>query len=432
MTVSRRNILRLCASLPLLGAARADARPVPGPDPLSNWSHFRSLFNLEPGIVHMSAMLLASHPASVRAAIARHQRALDADPVAYLEDHGPGLTEASREAAADYLGIHPSRVALTESTTMGVGLVYTSLQLTPDQEVLTTDEDYYVTHASLEQAARRTGAKMRRLSLFDDVGAVNAEQIVERITSGIRPETRLLALTWVHSSTGLKLPVRDIASALREINSSRDEADQVLFGLDAVHGFGVETDSFSDTGADFLMAGCHKWLFGPRGTGIAAISSRGLAATRPTIPSFDESEVFSAWFMQREPRGSNNGRRMTPGGFKAFEHRWALREAFQLHGMLGRTRVASRTHELAGALKDALAGVDRITVRTPRDSALSSGIVAFNVEGMSSAEMVSRLRDRNIVASVAPYPSALVRLTPSIINTAAEIDQAVRAVRDSL
>ncbi len=425
-------MLGLCAGAPLAGMLPARAQPVAETGPLSNWSHVRSLFNLEPGTVHMSAMLLASHPAPVRAAIARHRRALDADPVEYLEEHGPRLTEASREAAANYLEVHPSRVALTESTTMGVGLVYTSLQLRADQEVLTTDEDYYVTHVSLEQTAERTGAAIRRIALFDRPDAVSADRIVERITSSIRPETRLLALTWVHSSTGVKIPVREIASALSDINAGRDEADQVLFGLDAVHGFGVETESFADTGADFLMAGCHKWLFGPRGTGVAAISERGLAATRPTIPSFDESEVFSAWYMRREPRGGNNGRRMTPGGFKAFEHRWALPEAFDFHDMLGRSRVASRTHELAGALKEALAGIDRIDVRTPRDSALSSGIVAFDVEGMSSAEMVSRLRDRGVVASVAPYPSALVRLTPSIINSSAEIDRAAHAVRDSM
>src|SRR5690606_31325659 len=110
-----------------------------------------------PGTVHMSAMLIASHPKPVREAIERHRRGLDTDPVRYLERNNNRLTTAVRKAAGAYLGIHPSHVALTDSTTMGVGLVYTSLKLKPGEEILTTHEDYYVTHESLRLAAERTG-----------------------------------------------------------------------------------------------------------------------------------------------------------------------------------------------------------------------------------------------------------------------------------
>ena len=40
------------------------------------------------------------------------------------------------------------------------------------------------------------------------------------------------------------------------------------------------------------------------------------------------------------------------------------------------------------------------------------------------------LRARKLVASVAPYASQHVRLTPSILNTPAEIDAAIAAVRE--
>jgi isopenicillin-N epimerase len=433
VTISRRFLLRLSASAPVaLVSASGPVEPAGSAGNFSDWASVRELFDLSPDTIHMSAMLLASHPKPVRDAIARHRSALDSDPVEYLEDNGDRLTEASREAAARYLGVDSAHVALTDSTTMGIGLVYTSLQLRPGQEVLTSDEDYYVTHNALRYATERTGASKRRIALFDDISNARADSLVQRVAEEIRPETRLLALTWVHSSTGLKMPVPEIAAALRDINAGRDEADQVLFGLDAVHGFGVETDNFLELGVDFFLAGCHKWLFGPRGTGIAAISERGLAATRPTIPSFDDSEVFSAWYAQREPRGGNNGQRMTPGGFKPFEHRWALAEAFELHHEIGRERIASRTHDLAGALKEALTGIDGVTVHTPRENSLSSGIVAFSIDGVASSDVVSRLRGRNVIASVAPYPSSLARLTPSIRNTEAEIDRAAQSLRDSI
>src|ERR1043165_2644339 len=100
------------------------------------------------------------------------------------------------------------RVSLAYRNAMGVSLVYNGLQLTPDQEILTTEQDYYVTHEAIRLAAKRTGARVRKISLYEQIEGVTADQIVDRIVQGVTPTTRVVALTWVHSSTGLKLPLR--------------------------------------------------------------------------------------------------------------------------------------------------------------------------------------------------------------------------------
>ena len=433
MSVSRREILKLSGTAAVAAAAKGWAGEAAGmaalTDGREDWEWVRGLFALSRDKVHMSAMLLASHPAPVREAIEEHRRELDADPVEYLEKNNTALTEAARKSAGEYLGVHASHIALTDSTTMGLGLVYNGLKLRPRQEMLTTTEDYFVTHESLRLASEKWSAHVRRIALFDRVEEATEDQIVSRVVDAITPSTRLVAVTWVHSSTGLKIPVAGIAAALREVNAGRDEEDQVLLGVDGVHGFGVEDTSFAKLGCDFLMAGCHKWLFGPRGTGVIAFSGKGLAAVRATIPSFTDDGVFAAWIKRRaQPPGSNNGRRMTPGGFKAFEHRWALTKAFELHRTIGKSRVAARTHELATALKEVLDEAPGVAVRTPQDTRLSAGIVAFDVEGLSPDAVVSRLRRQRIVASVSPYARPYVRLTPSIRNSEAEIEQVAAAM----
>ena len=165
----------------------------------------------------------------------------------------------------------------------------------------------------------------------NDVFAFDAseDEIVDNLVTAIRPQTRALALTWVHSSTGLKLPIRRIADALETVNATRDEAAQVLLCVDGVHGFGNQDADFADLGCDFLFAGCHKWLFGPRGTGIVAASDRGWAAVRPTIPTFTDYSVWDAWLTGGPPQGRTAGRRMSPGGYKPFEHQWAVKEALE-------------------------------------------------------------------------------------------------------
>jgi selenocysteine lyase/cysteine desulfurase len=440
MTLGRRELLTrtgialaagaIASSAGTTGAVAQGMSALPlTPDTLEDWTAVRAQFALTEDFIHMSAMLISSHPKPVREAIDEHQRGMDANPITYLHQNNRRLQEVARAAAGQYLGISGSDIALTDSTTMGVALVYNGLRLTPDHEILTTEQDYYVTHEALRLASKRTGAKVRKISLYEHINGITEDQIVDRIAQAITPATRVLALTWVHSSTGLKLPLRRIADALNRINVDRDESNRVLLCVDGVHGFGIEDVTLADLGCDFLMAGCHKWLFGPRGTGIVAGTKRGWDAVLPTIPSFIDGSTWDAWFTGTEPAGPTTGSRMTPGGYKAFEHQWALTQAFSFHQSIGKARVAARTYELARQLKEGLASMPHVSLHTPHPDSLSAGIVSFDVQGLSPSAAVMRLRERRIIASVAPYAVPHVRLTPCLANTFQEIETVLQEVR---
>ncbi|MFN3944212.1 MAG: aminotransferase class V-fold PLP-dependent enzyme [Allosphingosinicella sp.] len=418
----------------LAGCDRQAAGPLHSPEEVAasagRWQDVRAAFALSPDTIHMSAMLISSHPRPVREAIERHRRGLDRDPVTYLEDNHRPRMNAAREAAANYLGVGTDAVALTDSTTMGVGLVYNGLRLRPGDEIVSTEQDYYVTIEALRLLAERSGARVVQVPLYERTETLGPDEAVARILAGVTPRTRVVALTWVHSSTGYKLPARAVADAIAELNRDRPEERRILFCLDGVHGFGVEDFTLADLGCDFFMAGCHKWLFGPRGTGIVAAGPLGFEPLIPAIPSFiEQGGGFDAWITGEGDPGPNNGARMTPGGFKAFEHKWALAEAFEWQSGIGKARVAERTHALARRLKEGLRGIDGVTLLTPMEDDRSAGIVSFDIDGMSPDAVVSRLRQRKIIASVAPYAIPHVRLTPSIRNSAGEVDVAIEAVR---
>ena len=113
-----------------------------------------------------------------------------------------------------------------------------------------------------------TGAPYRKVQLYAAPETATEDEIVSNLVKGVGPRTRAVAVTWVHSSTGVKLPIRRMADALAGLNKRRAEADRVLLCVDGVHGFGVESETMADLGCDFFVAGCHKWIFGPRGTGL--------------------------------------------------------------------------------------------------------------------------------------------------------------------
>ena len=382
---------------------------------LTGWGAVRAQFALAPNRVHLTSFLLAAHPRPVREAIDRHRRRLDANPVEYLHANEGRLTAEARAAAGRFLAVPSSEIALTDSTTMGLGLLYTRLALRPQDEVLTTEHDFYATH----EALRLSGARVRRVRLYDDSRNASVDEIVTRLRRAVTARTRVVALTWVHSSTGVKLPLRQIADAL---------PDRVLLCVDGVHGLAAEADTVRSLRCDAFASGCHKWLYGPRGTGVLWAGPRVRELVRPAIPSFDDGESYGAWLAGRAPSGVPDGARLTPGGFHSFEHRWALAEAFAFHEGIGRARVEARIRTLVARLREGLSDVRGVTVRTPGPASLSAGLVCFDVEGHDPAAVVARLAQRRIVASVTPYARRHVRLGPGIVNTVSDVDAAVRAV----
>jgi len=433
--MNRRNFLvrtGLLLSTGILAGSSPEPRAVAdltAPAELNNWDTIRAQFNLTRDRIHMAGFLLASHPQPVRDAIERHRRGLDENPADYLHENIERLDSAVLRAAADYFGVQPTEIALTDSTTMGLGLLYGGLKVRADQEILTTTHDHYSTAMALQLRAARTGAVLRQISLYQQLPTVSQEEIVETLVKALRPQTRIVAVTWVHSSTGLKLPIRLMAEALAKVNTSRAKEDQVLFCVDGVHGLGIEDVRMEDLGCDFFIAGCHKWLFGPRGTGVVWGHPRAWPAATGIIPAFDR-ELYERWRKGSLPGESSMGTVMTPGGFHSFEHRWALGEAFIFHQAIGKARIATRIHALNHQMKEGLAEMGHVTLHTPRATELSAGIVCFEVHVVRPKEVVARLHKSGINASVTPYATEYARLAPSLLTSPEEINKTLQEIKN--
>jgi len=368
-----------------------------------DWASIRAQFALDPGVSHFAAFVFASPPAPVREAIARHRDGFDRNTVRYLHANEIELNRAIHARASAYLGGVPTdEVCFTDSTTMGLGMIYGGLRLSPGDEVLTTEHDFYATHEALRLRELRDGVKVRRVRLYADPSTASVDEMVGNLSKAITPATKVVALTWVHSGTGVKLPVRQISQAI---------AGRALLVLDSVHGFGAENAGPADLGCDFLISGCHKWLFGPRGTGLIWGKRSAWERFVPFIPTFQEYRPSA-----------------TPGGYHAFEHQWALREAFEFHQAIGRERIAARIHELNGKLKQSLASIKSVKLMTPISPDLSAGIVCCQVGRYTSAEAVDLLAQKGIYASATPYDPSYLRFGASMATEESDVDKAIAAV----
>ena len=157
---------------------------------------------------------------------------------------------------------------------MGLGLIYSGLNLQDGDEVLQTVHDHYSTDMSLAYRANRTGAKVRRIALYEKPAEVSVADVQKRLRHAITTDTKVVAASWVHPSMGVTLPIKAMADTITQLNKQRKTNQQILFCVDGVHGFGIESQDVSQLGCDFFVAGTHKWIFGPRGTGVVWDSDR--------------------------------------------------------------------------------------------------------------------------------------------------------------
>jgi selenocysteine lyase/cysteine desulfurase len=149
---------------------------------------------------------------------------------------------------------------------------------------------------------------------------------------------------------------------------------------------------------------------------------------RPLIPTFMSEELYVAATEHRPPKGTPRASWFSPGGFQAFEHFWGVPAAIDLHTSIGWQRIAERIRELNGAAKEGLAKMPHVKLRTPMSSALSAGIICFEIDGMQPYEVVRRLHEKKIIASASPYKIAYSRLSYGIANSEADVERSLKAV----
>ena len=418
-------------ALPSLSSCEAESKSTPPNLQVldGSWESVRNQFLLSHKNIQMAQMLFASHPKPVRDEINMHRDKFDASPVEYWEESFMTQDDIQMEAAALYIGAEKEEIALTDSTTMGLGLMYSGLKLKEGDEILSTTHDHFSTDKSIDYAAARSGATVKRIAEYDNPALATVDEITSKIRAAITDKTKVVGLTWVHSCDGLKSPIKEIAEVIREANNNRAPEDRIYFCVDGVHGFGVENINIKEMGCDFFSAGTHKWLYGPRGTGILYAKRDAWDFINPSIPAFSE-DPYLMWLGAKPEAPISFNQLCSPGGFHSFEYRWSLHQAFKFHMQIGKEKIESRTKELATMVKEGIAEMPNVTSTTPMDPYLSSGINGFRVKGMSAEEVVKAFHHKGVIASSSPYRDSIGRLTPCVINTEDEVVQALSVLSE--
>ncbi|MCP2031480.1 isopenicillin-N epimerase [Okibacterium sp. HSC-33S16] len=181
---------------------------------------------------------------------------MDADPVAWFSTL-PERVGAVRREIAGFVGSDPDTTALVPNASAGASVVYSSLPVTRDREIVVTDHGYGAVTMGAERLARRWGGTVRTAHV--PLGATPQEAhdaVMDECTS----RTRLIVIDHITSATARLLPVREISASARERG--------IVTLVDGAHVPGLYADPLRDLDCDFWVGNLHKFACGPRGTAV--------------------------------------------------------------------------------------------------------------------------------------------------------------------
>lgn len=170
------------------------------------------------------------------------------------------LAEALRAGYAARLGATADDVALTTSTTEGVGRALLALDPRRGDELLTSDEEHPGVYGPLVALARTRGVEIRTAPFAE---------IADAVTS----RTTAVVVSHVSWRSGAVAP-----AALAEIEPP--------LVLDGAQGVGAVPVDVAALGASFYAGAGQKWLCGPAGTGMLYVAPEMRERFEPQSPGY--------------------------------------------------------------------------------------------------------------------------------------------------
>jgi L-cysteine/cystine lyase len=283
-------------------------------------------------------------------------------------DYFTSLIDLATELRGGYarvLHCEPEDVALTGSTTDGCNTVLSGLDLGPDEEILTSDEEHPGLLAPLARLKRVRGVRIRVVPFAELAGAVT-------------PDTRLVACSHVSWVSG------------RVIDTAALAATGVPVLLDAAQGIGAVPVDVHQLGCAFYAASGQKWLCGPEGSGCLYVAREHRDALTMPWPGYG-SLADSKHPLDSPP--AETAARFDHGFPPGMRSAWALASLSEA----GWEWVHDRSAELAGRLAHDLA--DRGLRVWPRGR---STLVSWEVAD-ADAEVARLAQDGFIVRSISTH-----------------------------
>jgi selenocysteine lyase/cysteine desulfurase len=310
------------------------------------------------------------------------------------------LAEKTREIAAKFLGCDVSEMMITSSTTSGMNAIAQGLRLKAGDRILTTDQEHGGGILCWNYLAKYYGVIVDKIKI--PPGENDADMIIKKVKEGLGKKTKLVSISHVLSSTGLRMPVAEISTLARANN-----ALCIVDGAQAAGGINV---NLKELGCHAYATSGHKWLMGPKGTGLLYISKDARDIIRPM--QFEESiNTYT------------NG-----NGVVNLPCILGLGKAIEYLESVGIDKVEEHNLNLRNRLNEKLKDLPNVKILSPAPGPLASPMLTLLLpERINKNEFVKMLKEKYKL-SIRPTHNEFgfngIRFSVHIFNTEKDIDLA--------
>ena len=368
-------------------------------------------------MVYVNSGWSGPSPVSVVEAIkARLDYEMDQGPTTpEVQESGREILDQARLAVANLLNATPGEICLTKNTTDGINIVINGLTWSRGDEIITCSLEHSSVLVPSYFQQWRHDAVVKVVPLASNEGHA---AILAKIESAITNRTRLVFLSHIQYSTGLRMPVEEI----RRMTKDRG----IMLLLDGAQTAGHIALDMREIDCDFYAIPGQKWLLGSEGIGALFIRQDMISQVQPVHvagrsvqphegPEDMEPETTSI----DKFKGSSTSTALQAG----------LLEAIRFVQEEGMQEIEERDLDLASQLKQSLGETPGVKVLSPVERGVSSGLVSFAIDGVEPKDAVTRLWEQHrIVARPVGFPPG-IRVSLHFFNTEEEVGQVVEAVR---
>jgi isopenicillin-N epimerase len=212
----------------------------------------------------------------------QYQLELEQDPVQFITVTAFNYLQQSREALGKYIGCNADDVVFVPNPSYAVNIIAKSFPLQHGDEILTTNIEYGACDKTWQYYCDKVGAKYVRQSITFPIQS--KEQIVDDFFKGVSNKTKLIFISHITSTTGLRLPVEEICAKAKELG--------LLTFVDGAHAPGHVPLNLSTLQADIYTGACHKWMLTPKGSSFLYVKKEQQHLADPLIISWGYKALF--------------------------------------------------------------------------------------------------------------------------------------------
>lgn len=320
--------------------------------------------------------------------------------------------EVVRGLVAALLHAQAAEIALTRNVTDGINIVLHGLDWQAGDEVILTGHEHPSGTVPWLALAERAGVQLRWLELIDD-----ADEIVARFERLLGPRTRLAQLSHVSCLTGLRLPIERLCALARQAG--------VLTLVDGAHAEGQFAVDVAALGCDFYAACGHKWLLGPQGVGMLFVREDLVEVLRPMWLGWDVAQPFDRLNRSFQLQS-------TAARFEQSTRAWPLYLAFgkaveHIEG-IGLAAIEARVHALRRQFVADLVAIPGVTLLSPMDPVLGTGLVTARLAGWPFDVLQQRLWEEHYIITNVIREFDALRFSLAFFTSQTELDITLEAI----